>query len=313
MPIMRKQDGDKVIAILCADIHLSVNPPRARREENNWFLAMKKSLDQLTELSSYYNVPILCSGDVFDHWKAEPHLINFALKYLPEMYATPGQHDLPLHNIDLIEKSAFWTLCLAGRISPVLTKEPVMINDKIIVHGFPWGKKLTSLKKRIKGKYHVALVHDYFWRKGYTHPKAPRNNHMNKFKELVVGYHAVSFGDNHKGFKVILNKVPVWNCGTLMRRTENDKEYQPRIGLLCISGKIFSHSISTKNEKFKSIEEDFEGERRTSTGDIIDFLHGLKEAQAHNFDYAEAIEFLMKKYSTKNKVRKIILEALDRG
>lgn len=310
---MREHGGDKVIAILCADIHLSINPPRARREEPDWFQAMKKALDAVAEVAAYYDAPILCAGDVFDHWKADPHLINFALRYMPEMYATAGQHDLPLHNIDLIEKSAFWTLCLAGRIIPAITREPVMAGNGVIIHGFPWGRKLTALKKKVKGKYHVALVHDFFWRKGYTHPKAPRSQHMSKYKELAAGYHAVVFGDNHKGFKASLSGVPAWNCGTLMRRTEDDKEYLPRVGLLCASGKILTHSISYKNEKFKTLEEDFEGERRMSTNDMADLLHGLREAQAHNFDYVEAIEFLMERYSVENTVRKILMEALDRG
>jgi len=312
MPVVREQGGDKVIAILCADIHLSANPPRARREEIDWFQAMKRPLDQVAELSSFYNAPILCAGDVFDHWKAEPHLVNFALRHMPEMYATPGQHDLPLHNIDLIEKSAFWTLCLSGRIVPVITKEPVVARNGLIIHGFPWGRKLRPLEKKVKGKFHVALVHDFFWRKGYTHPKAPRSQHMSKYKELAAGYDAIVFGDNHKGFEASLDGVPAWNCGTLMRRREDDKEYLPRVGLLCDSGRILTHSISAKNEKFKTIEEDFEGERRTTTSDMADLLHGLKEAQAQNFDYVEAVEFLMEKYSVKNQVRKILLEALNR-
>lgn len=313
LSIMRQSDKDKIIAILCADIHLSLKPPRARREEKNWFQAMRKPLNDLSILSSKWNAPILCAGDIFDHWKADPALINFALKFLPEMYAIPGQHDLPLHNIDLIDKSAFWTLCLADRVVPVITEEPVMTKNGIILHGFPWGKKIEPLKKKVKGKYHVAMVHDYFWKKGYVHPKAPKNNHIFKFKELVIGYHAVVFGDNHKGFKIKLNHVPVWNCGALMRRRNQEKDYQPRVGLLCASGRILTHWISKKNEKFKNMEEDLKGNFARTNQDMADMLHGLKEAQEHNFDFIEAIEFLMKEYSVNNKVRKLLLEALDRG
>ncbi|MHA1345021.1 MAG: metallophosphoesterase [Candidatus Heimdallarchaeaceae archaeon] len=313
MSTMREPGDDKVIAILCADIHLSLDPPRVRREESNWFRTMKKSLDNLAELSSRYNAPILCAGDIFNHWAAQPALINFALKFLPEMYAVPGQHDLPLHNIERIENSAFWTLCLADRIIPVITEEPIMAKNGIILHGFPWGRKLESLKNKIKGKYHVALSHDYFWKKNFTYKKASRNNHISKYKERVKGYHTVVFGDNHKGFKTKLNGVPVWNCGTLMRRKLHEKEYRPRIGLLCSSGKIITHWISRKNEKFKSLEDDFKGTFVGTTKEVADVLHGLKEAQVHNFDFIEAVEFLMGKYSVKNKVRKHMLEALDRG
>ncbi len=304
--------SDKVIAILCADVHLSLKPPRVRREESDWFRAMKKPLDDLAQLSSVYNAPILCAGDVFNHWHAEPELINFALKFFPEMYAIPGQHDLPNHNINLIEKSAFWTLVLADRIIPVITKEPVMAKNGIILHGFPFGIKLKHLKIKVKKKHHIAMVHDFFWRKGHTHPKASRNSHMSKFKKRVLGYDAVVFGDNHKGFKAKLNGVPIWNCGSLMRRKLDEKQYQPRIGLLCASGKIQTHWISRKNEKFKSLEEDFKGTSAGTTHDIVDILHGLREAQEHNFDYIEAVEFLLGRYSEKDEVRKILMEALNR-
>jgi DNA repair exonuclease SbcCD nuclease subunit len=251
---MRNQNQDQVIAILCADIHLSMKPPRGRREEPDWFKAMKKSLDDLALLSSHYNAPILCAGDVFDHWKAEPHLINFALEYLPTMYAIPGQHDLPLHNMDLIEKSAFWTLSLAEKIIPVIQEEPIALENSIVLHSFPWGRKLKPLEDPIEGRFHVALVHDFFWIKGHTFQTASKNHRASKYKNKVKGYHAVCFGDNHSGFKIKLDDVPVLNCGTLMRRKSHEKEYRPRIGLLCKSGRILIHRVNIKGEYFRTVE-----------------------------------------------------------
>lgn len=313
MPSVWSKGRDKVIAVLCADIHLSSSPPRARREEPDWFKAMKKPLDDLAHLSTHYNAPILCAGDIFNHWKADPALINFALKYLPPMYAIPGQHDLPLHNIDLIEKSAFWTMVLSERVIPIIQKAPVSIENDIILHGFYWGKKLTPLKRIVKSKYHVALVHDFLWTKNHTYPNAPKTNKASQYRDRVEGYHAVVFGDNHKGFKIKLNNVPVWNCGTLMRRNSDEKEYVPKIGLLCQSGNIITHRTNTIGESLKTNEEDLSGLNRKAEGDMLDFLNGLKEAQIHNFDFVEAIEFLMKKYSVSQDVRKILLEVLDRG
>jgi len=309
---MRELGEDKVIAILCSDIHLSSKPPRVRREEKDWFAAMKKPLDQLTEIADFYKAPILCAGDVFDYWKADPALINFALQHLPTMYAVPGQHDLPLHNIDLIEKSAFWTMVLADRISPVLNFLP--IENNIVVHGFPWGVPLKPLNKKntSKERTDIALIHEYLWIKKYKHPQAPKNNHISKFKSKAIGYDALVFGDNHKGFKTKLNGIPVMNCGSFMRRKADELRYIPRVGLLCKSGIILTHYLSTKLEQFISVEDDFEGKCRGNESDMIDFIHGLKDVQAQCFDYAEAIEFLMKKRYTKNTVRKLLLEALKR-
>jgi len=314
MPLVWEQDEDKVIAIVCSDIHLSLTPPRARREEPDWFKAMKRPLDELAELSSYYDAPILCAGDIFNHWREEPALVNFALKYLPSMYAIPGQHDLPLHNIDLIEKSAFWTLALAEKIVPIIQEEPIVLENDIILHAFPWGRELTPLKQpAVKGKHHIALVHSFFWMEGHSYKVASKKEHASQFKNKVKGYHSVVFGDNHQGFTTELNGVPVINCGTLMRRNSDEKEYAPKIGLLCRSGNIMVHRCSLKNEHLKTVEEDLSGSHSQAVGDMADFLNGLKDAQTKSFDYAEAVEFLMDKYSVSISVRKNLLEALGRG
>lgn len=309
------QDADKVIAVLCADIHLSLNPPRARREELDWFKAMKKPLDEIALVAKHYDVPILCAGDVFDHWKAEPALLNFALRYFPQMWAIPGQHDLPFHNIDLIEKSAFWTMCLAERIRPVLYEAPIAVeNSDIILHAFPWGRKLKPIDPaKTKRKFHIALVHDYFWMDGFAYPGASIKTKASQFRDLVKGYHAVIFGDNHKGFKTKLNNVTCWNCGTFMRRKSDEKEYAPQIGLLCASGNILTHRLSTRGEILQTVEEDLEGRWSRTSHEMDDFINGLRDVMRHSFDFIEAIEILISQKSINNDAKKILLEVLDRG
>jgi hypothetical protein len=56
---------DKVIAILCADLHLSHKPPIARSNEPCWYTAMKRQLNELSNLSQKWEAPVLCAGDVF--------------------------------------------------------------------------------------------------------------------------------------------------------------------------------------------------------------------------------------------------------
>jgi len=307
------RERDEVLAILCADIHLSKNPPRCRRHEPDWFEAMHRALAQINSVASHYNAPIICSGDIFDHWKAEPHLINFALNHLPEMYAIPGQHDLPLHNIELIQRSAFWTLALAGKIHPVMYGVPIMAERNLVLHGFPWGHPLKALEDETTKKYHVALVHDYLWVEFHSFPGAPEDHEASHFYDRVKGYHAVVFGDNHKGFKTLLGKTPVFNCGGLMRRKTDEKDYEPQIGLLCKSGHILIHKLNTNTDKFEEKEKIDGVRKKMGTIDLEDFLCGLEELHHENYNFIEAMEYALKKRLVNNKVRKIILEALGRG
>ena len=307
------QQPDKVIALLCSDIHISQKPPRARRGEPSWFGAMANTLNQLKGLANHYSVPILCAGDIFDHWRADPELINFAINYLPEMYAIPGQHDLPLHNIDLMERSAYWTMVLIGRITPVTSYKAVVAPNNMVIHGFPWGTSIKPFEKESK-KDHVALCHEYFWEGGHCFPTAPKANESKQYKDRIKGWHSVAFGDNHKGFLTEINKISVLNCGTLMRRKSDEVDYRPQIGLLCRSGKIIIQKLKIKMEKFTTLDEEFLGTRKMMrVHDLGDFMAGLTELQHKTFDFIEAIEFAMEEKIVKNSVRELIVESLGRG
>src|SRR5688500_1062308 len=92
------------IAILCADLHLTMKQP-ACRDDDDWMKTQAGYLSQLKMLQKSETMgpvlPILCAGDIFDKWNAPPELIHFALEHLPDgMICVPGQHDLPNHRME---------------------------------------------------------------------------------------------------------------------------------------------------------------------------------------------------------------------
>lgn len=307
-----REERDQVLAILVSDIHLSHRPPRARRHEDDWFQAMANSLRQLEGLSLRYRAPILCAGDVFDHWKAEPELINFALGHLPEMYAIPGQHDLPLHNIDLIHRSAFWTMVLTGRIRYVPHEQPIVAENDLVIHGFPWGQRIRPFEKDSR-KFHVALCHEFFWTAKHSFPGAPEEQEASAYKDRIQGWHAVAYGDNHKGFLTTVNGTHVLNCGGFMRRKTDEEHYRPHIGILCKSGRILRHHLKLSGESFTSEDEDkAEMEKILRLTDMGDFISGLSELQKQSFDFIAAMEFAMEKKRVSPEVRSLIAQSLER-
>lgn len=307
---MRQQD--QVIAIVCADIHLTLRPPRARRKEEDWLKAMKRSLDELEGLAKYYKAPILCAGDIFDHWKVEPELINFALGNLPEMIAIPGQHDLPLHNHKLIKKSAFWTLVLAGKIHPVFPKRP-FVQGNLMVCGFPYGMPLKSTTTDKSNFYKIALVHAYLWKEGYAYQGAAAEAEVSHIHKHVTGYHAVIYGDNHSGFKEIVNGVPIFNCGTFFRRRTTDERYYPTVGLVCSSGAIISHRLCISKDAIETaIDIEEEDLRYGTLLEADDLVAGMLSLQNRQYDFAEALKIAMQNQRIKPGVKRIILEVLER-
>jgi len=127
-----------VIAILCSDIHLCHTPPVARSAEPDWYVAMERQLDELRAVAEQHGAPIVCAGDIFDRWNSPPELINFAIQSSPKMHSIPGQHDLPHHRYEDMQRSAYWTLVAAGVLTDLGTV-PKVVSNWLAVHPFPWG------------------------------------------------------------------------------------------------------------------------------------------------------------------------------
>ena len=57
--------SDKILAVLCSDLHISHRPPVARSAEPNWYDTMSDYFSQLQQLAKKWGAPVICAGDVF--------------------------------------------------------------------------------------------------------------------------------------------------------------------------------------------------------------------------------------------------------
>ncbi len=313
MPPVRNND-EKVIAILCADIHLSLNPPIWRSAEPDWFAAMKRPLDEMKDLQIEYNCPIICAGDIFDKWNSPPELINFAYDVLPKMYAIPGQHDLPLHKYEDIKKSAYWTLVDTGKVCNLQDIYSVGYNNildddiPIVVYAFPFGNKLEPMKGEKDTRIDLAVVHEYCWIKGHSYPKADPEAEFRKTKaKNWNGYDIVMFGDNHKGFQTNMGSTQIFNCGTLMRRNSDEIDYQPQVGLLLESGKVQSYCLDTSKDKHLDIQEQLD---IITSLDMKAFIEELEKLGDTDLDFHDAVKQYLKKNKVQEEICNIILRAM---
>lgn len=307
------QSTPEAKAIFVSDIHLQQKPPLARASEPDWFTAMARPLNELRALQKRCNgVPIFYAGDIFDRWNSPPEVINFALKYLPEGYSIPGQHDLPNHNYEEIRRSAYWTLVKAGKLLDIRATGQTLINNNIMLHGFPWGFKPGPVD-HADDFLQVAIIHSFVWTKDTGYPGAPVTSRIGTYRKALQGYDAVAFGDNHKGF---IKKIPdgawICNCGGFMRRKIDEIDYRPGCGLLHSDGSITRYHFTTAEECFESVSE---SERALSDKfDMEAFTNALNElGRDGSFDFVSAL----KRFITDNKVpetvSKIILNACDEG
>ena len=213
--------------ILCADLHIRDDQPRCRtdRFKKTLWKKFKFLKNKQKELN---NCPIIVAGDIFHHWKATPHLINKCLKRLPNnMWCIAGNHDLPHHNIDQIERSALQTLVRAKKIQLITGKYMFNIGKQIYhFYGYHYGQDPINVKKE-KGVIKIAIVHrliiqdgDDLWRQASA----------KSAKELIKntsGYDLILTGDNHKTFTVTTKKTRLVNPGSFTRQTAAQMQHKP--------------------------------------------------------------------------------------
>lgn len=307
---MRTSDSKSVIGIFCSDIHLSLKAPISRIEEPDWFMAMKRPLDQLKALKKELDCPIFFAGDLFDRWNSSPELINFAIKNVPPMFAVPGQHDLPLHNYHNIKKSAYWTLVEAGIVENVVPGEVVhLAHSNIDLYGFPWGFPIHPLSEEDQSdSMKIAIVHHYIWISDHNYPGAPKEDKLTKTRKDMKGFNVVAFGDNHIGFMSKRGNTQIFNCGGFMRRKADQFYYKPQIGILWNDGTVEPHYLDCKFEKMEPVVPTIDpGEDM----ELQQFLKDLAALEETHLDFKDAMKRAFSKIKPNKEIREMILEAME--
>lgn len=216
-----------VSAIITADIHLREDQPICRTDD--YWQAQLTNILHLASEAKKYQCPILDAGDLFHRWKASPFLLSTVINVFSgvSIYTVPGNHDLPQHNFDLLEKSSLAVL-QSAKITHVLntgsTKPAKGLSFDL--YGFPWGSIPLPIKNE-GGRRGVALLHKLTWHKEKPYPDCKESNAETLLKEMK-GYDLIVTGDNHSSFMVESRGRKLLNPGSMMIMTADQIEYIPK-------------------------------------------------------------------------------------
>ncbi len=301
----------KILAIFCSDIHLTEAAPPARSAEPDWMEAQHRMLEQLDELKQEHNCPIVCAGDIFHRHNPSPALINWAIDHLPEMYAVPGQHDLSFHRYQDIERSAYWTLVKTKTIVDITQAQwwRGMALDEIIIYGFPWGVEPLGDGRRKDKRLQVAVSHRFVWKHGKGYEGAPDSHLEGPTVKLYKDFDVAVFGDNHQGFGW-KGRPNGFNCGCLIRRKTNERDYKPRVGLLREDGTVDTQYLDLAGDLWADQPDD-EPEMVEMAEDLRDFIAELKNADVGIIDFEESVNRWLREHDCSDPVRKILLEVTE--
>lgn len=241
-------------------------------------------------------------------------LVNWTISHLPRIHAIPGQHDLPYHSLELIHRSAFWTLCLQsgdGEIGLLYEdregKAYPSDFGEFIVQGFPWGVPLTPAPESDKLK--VAVIHHYVWIKGHSYPGAPESSQVHNLFGNGMEWDVIVCGDNHKGFQTQTKAgTVIFNCGGLQRRRTDEVDYHPQVGLLYSDGTVEEVDLDISQDIISSSPEVKEREDHLQ---LDEFLGQLKRLEGESLDFKTALTHAMDDKGVTPEVRRILLEAME--
>lgn len=213
-------------SILISDIHLRENQPVCRVDD--YWKSQSIKIQFIKILQEKYQCPVLASGDIFHQWKPSPYLLSWAIEHLPDnMIVIPGQHDLPQHNIELLDKTGLFVLEKAGKVKILSEGQSINIGNSVLIYGYPYGSKLQETKENSCIK--AAMCHILTWMKIRPFPGCEAKDGKSLLKKLK-GFNLVLVGDNHRSFVVKNDRILV-NPGSIMRMTADQVDHRPCVYL----------------------------------------------------------------------------------
>lgn len=279
-------------AILMSDVHLREDQPVCRTDD--FQAAMWRKIDFISVLQWKHKCPVLCGGDLFNHWKPSPELLTKAYQHLPDQfYSIYGQHDLPQHSLELQHKSGLYNL---------------IQNEKVkLLRECSWGQIPNPKvnKMRFDGRdilvWHIYNYAGKTW-PGNTSPKA------GKLLRQYPQYDLILTGDNHKPFVEEHEGRLLVNPGSLMRSTADQADFKPRVYL-------WYAEDNTVEAVYLPIEEgvinrdhiEIKEQRANRVNAFIEHLNDTWEA---GLTFEENLELFEKSNDTNKKVMEIVFKAV---
>ena len=249
----------KPTAILCSDLHLRETQPEARLDD--FMETQARKLAWLKNLQIKYDCPILSGGDTFHHWRPSPYLLAWCLRNLPDnIITTPGQHDLPAHNLSHITKSGLQVLSDAGKVV-VLTDTYLEVFGQLGISGFPWGVELNGISPLLN--HSIAIIHYGVYQSKPHYPGAEEvGGTARSVIKKMPGFDLIVSGDNHLTFTRKIGNQLLVNPGSFTRQSAAQMDHKPCVFLWCAKtneveqvfvpieeGVINRNHIDVENEK----------------------------------------------------------------
>ena len=260
--------------LLSADFHLRKTRPKSRID--NFFESQERKIRYIFQLAQDNNCPLVIAGDFFELARPGEFLnqwiINLIGEYSIQIFVTPGQHDIPNHNLALINDSGLGVLAAAGAITLLTDPNKPIIVGKYVIFGCPFGTDPNSIvfKKGINDKIKVLVWHhmtilEPLWEEQYA-------DKAGKLLRLFPQFDLIVTGDNHQSFTYDRKDKWLINPGSVMRKAADQIEHQPSV-YSYNEGVVERLYLPIEDEVFNVSHIKLAKEKEARYGDFIAKLH----------------------------------------
>lgn len=294
--------------IICAaDIHFRWTKPPSRIGTFEEFIETQFSKFEfmLNYCAENEGAVIIIAGDLFHQSTGCPswmlsRLITLIKKYVRhddehEILAIPGQHDLPYHQLNLLNTSNMGVLLSAGVIySECPTSSAYAM--------FPWGVEMHESKSNFAVTHRMVIESE----KHQLYPHQTDAKGTITAKELLSQfscYNLIVSGDNHRPFAVEHGGRWLVNPGSMTRQ---------RLGENHMPGFYVYNRGNVERIEFpceKNVLADIRTEKSNNwSGDlskVYEIMDEIDEAQSE--DFSTVVQEYFKKHNIRPEVQKLIL------
>lgn len=290
--------------IISADWHLRATRPRCRID-NDWIETQAKALRQLSKISDEKNAPIFVVGDLF-HSNSDTSFecINMVQKLADisgGLYILAGNHDLPYHSSENLDKSAIGILMKSENVFEI---EDYFIKCCFVSDYF----SASNFDEKDNEDAEIVFKHVL------TIPEEDKPDFVDcetpeTLLEKFPNAKWVFTGDYHKNFHYEKKGRHVINSGCLLRQASDFKNYQCGVYFVDTDKNIVEFIPIIDNEELiddSYIIKENEREKR-----IDDFVDKLKNTQCVSFDFVDNVEKAIDENKFDSDLKEVIGELLE--
>lgn len=261
--------------IITADWHIRNTRPRCRIDDD-WVETQKKALRQIAEICENKNAPLMVVGDIFNsNSDTSFECINMVQKladYIGGIYILAGNHDLPYHSSENIDKSAIGVLLQSENIFKIED-----YSDEFSAPNFD--------EERNSMPY--MFIHTL------TIPSKDKPDFIEceTPESLLEKYPTAKWiftGDYHKNFVYEKDGRYVINPGCLIRQVSDMKDYQCGVYFVDTEKQIIEFIPIIDNEELVNDEYIIRENEREER--IESFVNKLKDVESVSLDFIDNVE-----------------------